>query len=1734
MGMRRFGLGAVCIVALGSAALAARPVHEFVGPEGNAFMRVPAVTRQAVRPTQEVNITLSAGDDRDPCWSADGTLIAFASNRAGDYNIYLCRTDGSNPDTGVPNTPKLVSGLPGDERYPAWSPGGTELAYVRSGAIYIRNLRNGIESLVNDTVGQPTGLVFSFDGTRLAFSSSIGTDITPQIYWLNIDPNNPHLERVTDSTSQNIAPAWFPQSAQIAWASNRDGDFDVFAVNVPGVNAGPVPENTWTKLVGGAGDQIDPAWVSRGGIVNNPLYNQAFHLIYADNADTGQTFEVKLADSDGTPTGDIVFSDSAAVAPTDQFEPFANPVQNSASNLCCFSGNQVGNFEIYTTQIFAGADVRIEAPIFDIGSGVQEAWALIRLAERPAYQRSRVITGGTGGDDGVINGATNKIYMGNINHEFDQMIINATTYAALDPTALSITPNALLNMVRNNAVRLRDDGTNGDQLGGDGIWSATWRTPAQAQDFYVDIIPIDNRNNFPVDTNLSFNSRPGGGGNDVIGYDHVTGFTTRQLDLTRKILFVSDYACGQKFQVADFAGADQTTLNRFWPAALPVEHWYFATDDNNDPGTPGQMPGMAQFFDFNTTPVLNVISAQPTYRAWGYVGNPSPQPPDFTGDPATSERFGGPPPTSLYGGLRQADLLAVWRILCRGPVDAPTLNAYTPLPLPPPPGSPIPAQDADRMILWISPYTGDLFVQAGTLLDADVQSALTNFVAAGGRLFMTGQDVAWALTKNGTQGNSFLTQTLHATFLSDAPPDVANQTVQSAVQRHTFVAGQGITGIEQQVFQTAENPLVFDMYPDYYRWIEDNASYDPPGEGGHYLRINQGGGNTGWAGDGCPNGWFIDDIAPASSGIATLNYTSGGTTGMVRFLDGQTGGRVIYCAFPFEGWRNEYTYVPGYYPNVNYVICGEDRQEVFTNVSDYLRTGALLGKVVGPDGSTPAGGITVIARLGFQPTGTIMATTTSLNDGTYLLRGLSTANYSVYVVSNEFTADHRPYQIVEGGMTNQDADLTIRLLRFETGTIFGTVTQTGGNTVAGATVTATLQTTGNNPFTASLKTDNNGQYSLDVPGGTYTVTAQAPGFGAASSTNVVVVAGDFVQVNLVLQPAPGKITGTVKGNNQPIGGASIAVIQNAITVASTTTNGAGAYEISLAAGTYDLTVTAAGFQQATKTGVDVLSDQTTSGVDFALTSVPPGSLTGLITLSGSSEPIGGVTVNVTSGGVILQSTTSSPTATVSGTSRYNYRFDNLPAGVYDIQIVARGFTATTKAGIQVTSGQTTAGVDFQLQPLHTFIAGLSMTCTPFDYVAVAPDIQTLVDADNNRATPLKLATWDTLSQTYIYYPNRPADTFRLGVGYFMKLAKNVALTTEGVRAPEVGTGQRIQLLTGWDLVGHPYEFPVDMFACQVIFQGTTFSMQDAIARGLVGGALYTLNFNQYQQVFRFDPYTAFWVRSFQNVLLQIPPTPLRSVSSPAAGRAVPTPGSWSASLVARTRSGLQATATIGTAPDAADVYDAHDRAEPPRPPAVGFLTMTFPHADWGRYAGSYRSDVRGQARTQSWTLEVNVDRPGEDIELAWPDLNKRVPAGVRVVLHDLSTGIRRSLRQTGGYQFRQAEAGTRTFTLQVDNAEPGLAVAQMQYEPGRGAGGALTYVLSAPAAVDVVVRGASGRVVRQLLRAVSQEGGTQVVRWDGRDDNGRPVPNGTYTIEVVGRNELGEQVRAQRVVTQRR
>jgi hypothetical protein len=164
-------------------------------------------------------------------------------------------------------------------------------------------------------------------------------------------------------------------------------------------------------------------------------------------------------------------------------------------------------------------------------------------------------------------------------------------------------------------------------------------------------------------------------------------------------------------------------------------------------------------------------------------------------------------------------------------------------------------------------------------------------------------------------------------------------------------------------------------------------------------------------------------------------------------------------------------------------------------------------------------------------------------------------------------------------------------------------------------------------------------------------------------------------------------------------------------------------------------------------------------------------------------------------------------------------------------------------------------------------------------------------------------------------------------------------------------------------------------------------------------------------------------------------------------------------------------------------------------------------------------DVQAQeGAAKTWYLKVTAATAQKALTLAWPDLSA-VPAQYAPVLEDTATGTRCFMRTAPVYHFALAQGATRVFkiTLQPSAATSSL-LTSVQALAATGGGYSLTYVLSAPASVDAVIRNVAGVVVRRVAAGQVAVAGSNTLLWNGRTDSGTRVPSGRYLLELTARS----------------
>ena len=1339
--------------------------------------------------------------------------------------------------------------------------------------------------------------------------------------------------------------------------------------------------------------------------------------------------------------------------------------------------------------------------------------------------------------------------------------INAYSGINKPPDDATIPPNPKFFPDGDNGYWLRLNAETNPDGSSTGTYSATWQTPVGFQsDMLIDVIVYDNAV-WPFDPT-------GATASNWKIYDNVWGFTTKRFNSQSQILYVNDYDTGQKFLNSIFGTADLRGAANGAGLAFngnPTESWMTEFDANLFPTLvlpPGGIP--VPLLNFLTPLGINSYGSGMFQDALVGVGT------------------NGGPITGQYD---------IWRIQCRGALPASVLNIYGVRTVTQPPDilgsgtTPTNVLVADKCVIWHAPYTGDLFVGPGTLLDTDTQTQLTNFVNSGGRLFVTGQEVGFGLTLNTPMGaNDFLNNTLRANYINDtAIGGLANDKLDAPTE--AMRAGLHPIAFENWFDGSTHN------YPD-------TSGYDPPMKTPPIFIArttiptdhDYGCPNTGSEGNngfpiGFPNQVLFNPPAdpalpappipianppvtgkmyPGIYGIEAYYDPVNNNPAIFWYKNVTNGGKVVFSPL---GWE---TLNPASYNVGSAFVLKNRRVELMHNVLDLLRTGRIRGtiRVKNSTGSVTSvvPGAFVRVQRPDPVTGVLKTYGTALtqNDGTFLIEGLDANGvYQLDAGKAGFATQHAAGAIFHGGYETVN---DFYLIGAQPGSVSGTITTQGNNQpVPGAIVTATYfdpaNPTGASPLTfISSPSDTNGHYVItNIPANTitssyYTLTVSnlaAIGYSGSIPPSIKVTLSSSQALtgqNFALTQPPGTVSGKVvvadaNGNptTTPIPGATVtASIKGSADVLATTIAD-GTYSLTLTPGVYTLVASAPGFSPSLAVSVTVVSAKALVNINFALKAIPPGSISGLVTTSPPlSLPVGGATVVVTdaTGKVITVTTGAVQTVTLAdgSTYKFNYSVPNVSAGA-TVTVTAShpGYTPKPNPDTQtvaVTTGMETRNVNFILDPLFTYDSTLTLASSPYEYantsIAALFGVPS-TDVNNTFA----FVAWDATAQKYVFYPTAPADTFHLGLGYFLQETNSLitlALTNpNGAQAPKDTTGNYltfpIPLKNGWNLIGDPFTNSVDLAKLQIQeSNGTLLDVPTAQAGGspVIGSALFTYQSGSYQITYTLDPFRGYWLRAYQPCTLLVTAGAQQARGSGAAHRALEIASvandGWNLKLTAQAGDGVSGNANLGVSRRATDAYDQFKLQSPPAATKQN-VQIAFAHTDWGDKSADYHTDIRSPNAT-SWTFNVTSTVPNTPVTLAWPNVAK-IPRHEDMILVDLDTNQTISLRNRSSIVIPSAgTALIKHYRLDVKRSTPSqelqltsLSVVQSSGNRAAGTPVGISYNLSSDATVQIsIMQGA--RHIRTLSAGGTRAAGLNQASWDLKTDQGSNIPAGVYTVEV--------------------
>jgi TolB protein len=214
---------------------------------------------QRVNGTTVTQLTSGGGEDAFPAFSPCGTRIAFASTRAGPWNIFTMDLDGRN-------VTQVTEG-PSHDLHPSFSPDGRRLVYCATGTrsgqweLWVVELATGQKQMIG--YGLFPRWSPSREVDRIAFQRPRQRGSRWFSLWTLdlIDGEARRLTEVTVSSNAAIVtPAWSPDGNRLAFVtivSPSDnimsraitGQQDIWTINADGTNRQRLTDGTGTNLM---------------------------------------------------------------------------------------------------------------------------------------------------------------------------------------------------------------------------------------------------------------------------------------------------------------------------------------------------------------------------------------------------------------------------------------------------------------------------------------------------------------------------------------------------------------------------------------------------------------------------------------------------------------------------------------------------------------------------------------------------------------------------------------------------------------------------------------------------------------------------------------------------------------------------------------------------------------------------------------------------------------------------------------------------------------------------------------------------------------------------------------------------------------------------------------------------------------------------------------------------------------------------------------------------------------------------------------------------------------------------------------------------------------------------------------------------------------------------------------------------------------------------------------------
>ncbi|TFG97658.1 MAG: T9SS type A sorting domain-containing protein, partial [Calditrichales bacterium] len=364
-------------------------------------------------------------------------------------------------------------------------------------------------------------------------------------------------------------------------------------------------------------------------------------------------------------------------------------------------------------------------------------------------------------------------------------------------------------------------------------------------------------------------------------------------------------------------------------------------------------------------------------------------------------------------------------------------------------------------------------------------------------------------------------------------------------------------------------------------------------------------------------------------------------------------------------------------------------------------------------------------------------------------------------------------------------------------------------------------------------------------------------------------------------------------------------------------------------------------------------------------------------------------------------------------------------------------------------------------------------------------------------------------QTYSEHPNtadmNPGKAFWL----IVKSADKIIDSGPGKTIP-TNTSYSISLAAGWNLIGDPFNFNIPV---------SNLSLQNDSTLDI---RAYNGSWSTFQG--SITPYMGYAVYSETATSLLIDPDLSTLPKLPTKNTlAKKNEQDWSIAIEAQCDLALDSDTKAMTHVNAAQKFDSFDR---PEPPVIGdFVSVYFPHPEWGKMSSSYCIDARPSlVDGEIWEFAVRANIK-ENVTLSFKGI-ENIPDGFEVWVADRDLKIFKNLGKNATYDAGMATVQPKNMLLIVGKPDfiaekldgfemiPKTYVLFQNFPNPFNPTTTIRYGLPKEETVSLRIYNLLGQEVRVLMDREHKMAGYHTAQWDGKNQSGSQVASGMYIYHL--------------------